>query len=76
MISGWKFGLAVEEVNLFHVLVRNNSRVHALELGDELRLFVHELYEVAPERDVDGNCVSRCRRKRGERWCLDFCCHC
>ncbi len=76
MISGWKLGVAVEQINLFYVLVRNHSRVHALELGEELRIFVHELYEVAPERDVDSDSVSRCRRERGERWGLDFCCHC
>jgi hypothetical protein len=61
---------------LFYVLVRNNSGIHALELGEELRIFVHELYEVAPERDVDRDCVSRCWRERRERWCFDLCCHC
>jgi hypothetical protein len=66
----------VEEMYLFYVLVRNNSRIHVLELGEELRIFVHELYEVAPERDVDRDCVSGCRRERGERWCLDLCSHC
>ena len=34
-------------MNLFYVLVRN-LRGYMLLLGEELRIFVHELYEVAP----------------------------
>jgi hypothetical protein len=51
----WKCGGRKGKWHLFHILMWHYPRIHARELLENLRVFVHESNHVAPKRHMKGD---------------------